>query len=463
MTLRPAIALLLVALLSAAAGAGGVPAPLRRISLNDAIVIALRDNRSLKVAGFGNEAAQDQVGVARGAIIPRLDAEENLSYTNNPVQVFSDLLAQQDFSQKDFALTALNHPGFYSNFQSQAKLSFPLFAGGKLIAAYRAAGFGADAARWQVIQSRQSVEFAVIQSYYGALLAEQQVAVIDRALLAARAHLTQAHNLFGNGMVVNADVLRTKVLVGTLEQERFQAGSQLEIGWAQLAHTLGDEDERFAPLEKPAELAVASPLPSHLDDLVVRAVADRPEVKAADLRVKESQQAVTIARADYLPTIEIAGVYENDSERLVRGGNSEALLVTGRLNLFNGLATQSKLDAAQVDLSRAQVLAEDLRHAVALEVETAYRTLGAARQGLEVARRDTAYAESALKILEDRYGSGLATNIAVLDAQTTREEADMRLVTAQVSVAIDRAGLDLATGIELQPIATHAENLWRRR
>ncbi len=449
--LRPAITLLMVALFSVTARAGDTPAPPKRISLDEAITIALRDNRSLKAAGFGSEAARDQIGVARGAMIPRLDAGENLSYTNNPVQVFSDLLLQQDFSQRDFALDQLNHPGFLSNFQSQVRLSLPLFEGGRLIAAYRAAGFAADAERWQVVQTRQSVEFAVIQSYYSALLAEQRVAVVDRALGAARAHLTQAQDLFSHGMAVNSDVLRTNVLVGTLEQQRFQAESQLNIGWAGLAHTLGDEDQRLAPLEKPAELgALASP-PSQLDPLVVRAVAGRPEIKIADSRVKQAQQAVTIARADYLPTVEIAGVYENDSERLARAGNNGALLVTGRVNLFNGLATQSKVDAAQADLSRARVLADDLRRAVALEVETAYRRLIAAQQGLEVARRDNAYAESALKILEDRYGSGLATNVTVLDAQTAREEADMGMAAAQVSVANDRAALNLAIGVEPEP------------
>ncbi|MGB8414539.1 MAG: TolC family protein [Candidatus Binatus sp.] len=449
--LRPAITLLLVALFSVAARAGDTPASPRRISLDDAIAIALRDNRTLKAAGFGSEAARDQIGVARGAMIPRLDAGENVSYTNNPVQVFSDLLLQQDFSQKDFTLDQLNHPGFLSNFQSQVRLSFPLFEGGRLIAAYRAAGFAADAERWQVVQTRQSVEFAVIQSYYSAVLAEQRVAVVDRALGAARAHLAQAQDLFAHGMVVNSDVLRTNVLAGTFEQQRIEADSQLGIAWASLAHALGDEDERLAPLEKPAELDAAISPPSQLAGLVVCAAAGRPEINIADSRMKQAQQAVTIARADYLPTVEVAGVYENDTERFARAGNNEALLVTGRLNLFNGLATQSKVDAAQADLSRARVLADDLRHSVALEVETAYRRLVAAQQGLGVARRDNAYAESALKILEDRYGSGLATNVTVLDAQTAREQADMGLVGAQVSVAIDRAALNLAIGVEPEP------------
>ncbi len=449
--LRGMIAIVLGAMLCAAAHAADNSfTPVHRLSLNEAIAIALRKNRVLEAAGLASAAGQAEVGVARGAMLPRLDAGENISYTNNPVQVFSDLLLQQEFSQADFALDQLNHPGFLSDFQSQVRLSFPLFAGGRLLAAYRAAGFAAGAERWRTTETRQQVEFAVIEAYYTAVLAEQRVAVVERALAAARAHLKQAKDLFGHGLVVNSDVLRTRVLVGSFEQQRIEAQSELRIAWASLAHTLGDEDQQLAPLRNPAELETAAPAAGSLDPLVRQALAQRPEIKVADSRVKEAAQAVTIARADYLPTIEVAGVYENDSERLIRAGNNGALLVTGRLNLFNGLATRSKIDAAQSNLGRARVLAEDLRHAVALEVESAWRRLAAAAEALEVAKRDTAYAASALKILEDRYASGLATNVAVLDAQTTREEADMRLVKARVGVAVDRAALNLAVGVEPQ-------------
>lgn len=453
--LRSSIALIVFALFSVAAQAGDGSASPRRISLADAIAIALHDNRTLKAATFGTAAAQAEIGVARGAMIPRLDADENFSYTNNPVQVFSDLLLQQDFSQSDFALDRLNHPGFTSNFGTQVRLSFPLFAGGRLIAAYRAAGFAADAARWEAIRARQGVEFGVVRAYYTAALAEQRVSVVDRALAAARAHLKRTRDLFGQGMVVNSDVLRTNVLVGTLEQERIQAESEMSIGRASLAHELGDEDQRLAPLEQPVDLTGPAATSGPLDALAARAVADRPEIKIADSRVSQARQAVAVARADYMPTVEIAGVYENDSEGLVRAGNNGALLMTGRLNLFNGLATRSKVDAAQAQLGRARTLADDLRHSVALEVETAYRTLTAARLGLEVANRDVAYAERALKILEDRYGSGLATNVAVLDAQTAREQTDMRLLAARIGVAVDGAALDLATGADPQAASGH--------
>jgi hypothetical protein len=99
---RLTLALLLVALCSGVVHAGDVSAQPARISLHEAIAIALRDNRALKAAGYGREAALDEVGAARGALLPRLDALENFSYTDNPLMVFSDLLVQQDFSQSDF-------------------------------------------------------------------------------------------------------------------------------------------------------------------------------------------------------------------------------------------------------------------------------------------------------------------------------------------------------------------------
>ena len=423
-----------------------------RISLGQAIAIALRDSRPLKAAAYGRQAAAEEAGVARGALLPRLDVLENFSYTDNPVMVFSGLLLQQDFSQSDFALNSLNHPGYLSNFQTQTRLSFPLFAGGRLMAAYRDAGLAADAERWREIQTRQHVEFAVIQAYYAAVLAEQRLAVVERALSAARAHLDRTEDLFERGMAVNADVLRTKVMAGDFEQQQFQAQSGLSIAWSTLAHILGDEDRRLAPLEDstPADVGEAA---GTLHALVEKALARRPEIRIANNSVRRAQEALTIARADYLPTLEIAGVYENDSEHLARAGNNAALLLSGRMNLFNGFATRSKVNAAQAQLSRAQVLAHDLRQSIALEVETALRNLSAARRGLEVARRDIAYAQRALAILEDRYGSGLATNVAVLDAQTTRAQADMRLVGARVEVSIDAAALDLATGAEPQAAA----------
>jgi outer membrane protein len=444
---RVKLALSLLAVFALVKGAGAAQPMRRRISLPEAIAIAMRHNRTLRAADLQGDAAQAQVGVARGAMLPRLDAIENYSETNNPVLVFSNLLAQQEFSQNDFALSRLNHPATLSNFQSQVRLSFPVFAGGRLLAGFRAARFGAQAEKWRAARARDETAFTVINAYYTAVLAEQRQRVIERALDAARSHLTQAGNLFSYGKAVKADVLRTEVAVGTLEEQQSDAESQVKIAWAALAHALGDEDESLAPIWNPGAPGAAAPLGAEpLDKLIADAAAQRLEIKIAAAQVKQADAAVTIARADYLPSVNLATTYENDSEQLTRGGNNFAVFAYAEVNLFNGLATKSKVDAAQAERARAKDLADDLKHAIALEVESAYRTLQAAEKNVAVADSNNRYAAEALRILADRYGAGLATNVDVLEAQAARQQADMGEVHAQVAVFVARAALDLSIG-----------------
>ncbi|MBE3604376.1 TolC family protein [bacterium] len=441
--MRLRIGPLVVAAIAMTAGAAH-GAALRRIPLQEAVTIALRRNRGLAAARFDRAAAEAETDVARGAMIPHLDAGENYSATDNPVQVFSDLLLQQDFAASDFALNSLNHPGFFSNFQSDVTLSFPVFAGGRLLAAWRAAGLNAEAARWQEAEARQRVEFDAIRAYYAAVLAERRVAVVDRALAAARAHLAVAQDRYHHGLAVNSDVLRASR--GRVDQQRIEAASGVAITRDEFGHVLGAEDQGFAPLENPPELAAAAGVAEPLEALIARAVAARPELHAARTRIAEARQQITIARADYMPTITVASVYENDSKTLMRAGNNAGVFVNARLNLFNGLASRARVDAAAARLNRIEALARDLDEAVRLQVSTAWRRLEAAREGLVVARRDVGYARDALRILDDRYGAGLAPNVAVLDAETAREQADMRLVGSEINVAVDRAAVNLATG-----------------
>jgi outer membrane protein len=419
----------------------------QRVSLAKALEIAAQHNRAVKAANLRREAVSQATGEARGAMLPRLDATENFSNTNNPPAVFSNLLSQQDFTKNNFDVDKLNSPSPLSNFQTQIRLTQQIFAGGKLLAAFEAAKDSSEAERWRALRQGQEVAFAVIGAYYTAILAGKQLEVIDRALDSARAHREQASDLFSRGMVVKSDLLRSGVAVGTWEQERIQGENRLHISWASLAHMLGIEDQPVAPLENPEELdAARRRVATSMADVISIALGRRPELHVADAEVGRACQQVRIAEADYLPSVSVGAAYENDSEHFSRAGNSYSVFVAGQLNLFNGLATRSKTESARAELMRAEVLKEDLKHAIALEVETAYRGLSAALDRLKVAERDTAYAAEALAIIKDRYSSGLATNLEVLDAETSNAQAQTRSIEARVGVQIAAAALALASG-----------------
>lgn len=442
-----AAAIVAAVVFAPAKGRGADPAP-QRISFGQAMAIAMRQSRVIKSAEFSSEEASDRAVAARGAMLPKIDALENFSYTNNPTQVFSNLLNEQEFTAGNFAVDQLNYPGAKSNFSTVFRFSQPLFAGGRLLARFEQADLGASAARWQSVRVRQQVAFAVVRAYYGAVLAEQRVGVVERALASARAHLAQARNLFAHGMAVKADVLRSHVQVGTFEQEDIAARGAMMVSRAVLAHVLGDEDRPLAPEAAPPGLALAAtaPMPP-MEAMISTAVSRRPEVRITLSEVNAARRGVTIAEAEYLPEIDLAAQYQNDSQHLTRAGNSYAVFVSGRLNLFNGMATRAKVDKARAALERAKTQRQETLREIALEVQTAWRGLRVAREAVTVARRDNDYAAAALKILDDRYGAGLATNVEVLQAQASRKDADMRLAAARVAVLVSRAALNLAAGI----------------
>src|SRR6185503_5824404 len=81
----------------------------------------------------------------RAGYWPRVDVVESWQRSNQPVFVFSSLLAQRQFTAADFALNALNHPDAVDNFRSAVVIEQSLFDGATR-ASVAAAGIGRDLA-----------------------------------------------------------------------------------------------------------------------------------------------------------------------------------------------------------------------------------------------------------------------------------------------------------------------------
>jgi outer membrane protein TolC len=99
------------------------------LTLSEAIELALKSNRQLQAAQQYTDAAKGAAGQAKGAFFPRLDMIEGFNYTDKPTLVFSNLLDQSSFKQKNFAIGSLNNPTPLTNLASQIRLEQPLYAG----------------------------------------------------------------------------------------------------------------------------------------------------------------------------------------------------------------------------------------------------------------------------------------------------------------------------------------------
>lgn len=237
-------------------------------------------------------------------------------------------------------------------------------------------------------------------------------------------------------------VAQTRARLPALEATTLQALNSLAVLTGQAPGTLRGLLDSPAPLPRTdTRLAVGLP---------AETLRQRPDVRAAEQRVRAALARHTQAQAEHAPTFRLGGTLGLSALTaggLLAGGPvATTLLGSMALPLFSGGGT-----AAQVEVRDAAV--EQARHAyigvlwgALRDVENALvtvRTSGDMQESLSLAATTAA---SAADTALQRYASGLVDFQVVLDTQQSRLSAEDSLVSAQAQQAAGLVQLYKAVG-----------------
>jgi len=435
------LALFLLAAGSAAAWASSAPV----LTLERAIEIAEEYNRGLRGADARLGAAEAGIAEARSHRLPRIDLEGGFLRTDNPVFVFGNLLTQENFQAENFDLQRLNRPAPLDNWKARLTIEQPLWTGGFLSASEQAARLHRDALAAGRERTRQEVIRQVAEDYASAVLARHRLAVASDALATAQAHVRLIGDLREGGLVVESDLLQARVRESEVHEMVIRAESSVEISRAALNLALGRDLSTSVVL--PEDLDLRPDPASDLDALIARARHQRPDLRAARLRLAAAESQIGMAKSGKRPRLGLHGSYETNSEDFFgNDGDNWSLAVGLELPLFDGFGTRARVQRARERAREASELAELSSQTLALEVYQGFHQLRAARQRLEQTTQGAELARRSLVMVEDRYKEGLITLPEFLEAETALTAARLRQVTARRDVLLAGIGLDLATG-----------------
>lgn len=421
-----------------------IPTP-QRLTLSEAVAMALREQPVLRAAGEAIEAARARVDAARAGFFPRVDFSEGFARSNDQVFAFGTKLRQGRFGSADFAIDRLNRPDPTSNFQTRLSLSQSLFAGGRTLRATEQADLGARAAVVARGRTVQEVAFGVARAYYGVQEAQERLSVLEAAIRAARGNRDLIRDRFEVGLVVEADLLAAEVRLAALEQEAIAVRYALEVAQATLNDAMG------LPLETAFELAdplVERPPRFGLEgDLERLALEQRPDYRETALREESTRKAVQSARGAFLPSVDLQAAYElNHFNPTANGQDNWSVGVVLSFNLFRGGADRARLVEASAEVERVRALRVRQASAIRLEVQRATREVRAAREQVAVGARAVGQAEERLRISRDRYEGGLSTIVDLLAAESALMEARGNRAAALIRHNVSLAALELALG-----------------
>jgi outer membrane protein TolC len=309
----------------------------------------------------------------------------------------------------------------------------------------RAASHNVEAARYSYKSARDLVVLVSASLYLQALAASSRAETARAQVDTAQALYNQAVDLKQGGLIAGIDVLRAQVEFNTEQQRATATANDFEKAKLQLARVIG------LPVGQAFNLSDQipyTPVPEMtLDTALERAYKTRPDYQAAIERVHAAEASRAAALATALPSVHVTadfgdlGLSPSDA----RG----TYTLTGALNvpIFQGGRTRGKLLEADADLRTRRAEAEDLKAAVYYDVRTAFLDLQASGQQLDVASKTRDLAAAQLTAARDRFASGVASNIEVVQAQAAVALANEQYIGGLYSYNVAKASLARALGV----------------
>ena len=423
--------LLLALALGVARGASD-PAPVK-LTLRDAVGIALKQNPQVQIANLSIAASQQDQKIARSGLLPQFDFKGSESVLR------SNLAAA--FGQKipEFP----GHVGPFWLVQGGPAGSMPLFD----LTAWRrwqASKETVTAAREQDRTVREENVQLVVSQYLGSLRAAADVKAAQSRVELAKALFDQAADLQKNGAGTGIDTLRAHVQYQNERQRLIEADTVLKTslyGLVQLLNidphqsiALADESEFFHTPEYAAEASME------------RAFAERPEMKAlvSEIRAAELQKKETAA--ERLPKLSLSGFWSLQGVSPTTAIPVYEYGVNLDVPLYTGGRIKAENANADIALKKLAQQRTDLRNRIALEVKTALAELDSAKSEVEVANQGVDLAREEVTQARDRFEAGVANNIEVITAQDELARANDNQIAALYRYNQARADLARATG-----------------
>ncbi|WP_341328081.1 TolC family protein [Methylotuvimicrobium sp. KM2] len=415
-------------------------------TLEDAISLALQNNPDLQIAHERIGQAQAQLGEAFAAFYPQAQIRMSYEHTDNPSRAFGMIISQRRLNLD--GSTNFNQPGGTDNYRPEVVATYSLFRGGQDYQAAKAAELGVEAAELQESAVRNQLIEAVTSTYYGLLASAEAHKVALNSIKAVDSELRQSKNQYEAGALLKSDVLSLEVQLAETQDAEIQAANAIELTRTGLKTLLGlNADEAFEFEQASAALQIPENHES-FDDLLNRAIKERPEIAAAYKRVEIAERKLSAAKGAHLPRANAYVSYGSDSKNIDFSTNRDNVTagVMVEMDLFSGFGTSEAVKKAEHQLNEAQKAHTQTKLAIENEVKTAHLKFREALARLNVTRAAIASAEEALRLVNQQRQAGAATVTRYIEAEVARDKAHSRDIAARFDALRAEAELKKALG-----------------
>lgn len=439
----------------------------RMLSFDEALDMTMTDNPSIEASHYEELAARRERQAAIGLRMPVISVGGSYAYLGKDIaldldfnhlksdvqgglgqllpsldpalqQAVGGLLGPLMGQSWEYSYTLQNRSlGFVGG-----SVSLPLFLGGKINVANKAAKINEQSVRQQSAQIRNALVSELVERYFGYALALQVVDVRQQVVDGVRRHLDDAVALENNGMISSSERLYVEFKVAEAERELLNARMEAETIKTALENTLGSS----ADCRPATSLFVIEKIE---DAEYYRQLAEQynPLLQQVSLKAQLAKQNVKLQRAEFFPQVVAVGggtFYNYQVSRLLPRW---AVGVGVNFKIFDGLNREYKYSAARQTARRVEVLRDKAGNDIGVLVESLYAKMMNYRNQISSIEVSMKFAEDYLRMKDAAFRAGMSPSTELVDAELNLAKVRIERMQAAYNYDVALARLLEAAGV----------------
>jgi outer membrane protein TolC len=439
--------LVLMLLASASAWAADPATPTKVLTLEQAVALALENNRSIKNAELEVSKQEDSFAIARTRRLPKFDAT-----------VFGSMLLSKvdfTFNKGDFGTFPSGEPNPSSDVKITTPRKFNTFA---LFSAdqplsqlfrinlnIKAAKISSQLAGEDLRAKRQSVASDVKSAYFAVLQTQSSLEALERSI-----------KLYHELDRVTGDYVLQQVALKSQGMEVKARLAKAEYDALKLRNSIRSQKERLNQLlgQSLDTDFVVSPMPAlttfdlDLSAAQSRAREQRPELRQALLKRKQAELDRRSKKAEFIPDISLSYRYMSPFNLDPLPKNISAAGLYMSWEPFDWGRKKRELTTKRKIEQQAANAIEEAETQVLVEVNARFRKLEETRVALQVSRLNQETEREKLRVESNRYSERAALLNEVLQTESDLAQADHQYRDALVGFWTAKADFEKAIGEE---------------
>ena len=417
----------------------------RKISLNEAVDLSIKNSKQLKI----NRAKVEQASVAvKEAIQKRLpDASVSGSYIRltNPTIGLKTKSNNSSGGNSGGSTPKVNQAAY-----GILNASLPLYAGGRIRYGIESSKYLAQAEELDAENNKEEVIANTTEAYVNLYKAGAAVILFESNLTEAQQRVKSFTSLEKNGLLARNDLLKAQLQASNVELSLLDAKNNWELANVNMDLMLGLPESTI--ISPDSAIINQNFSVKALDDYVQSAIKNRKDIEALGLRKQASDLGVKAIKAEQYPSIALTGGYiAADVPKVLTITNAANIGVGVSYNIGSLWKNKAKVEEAEAKSRELEATKELMNNGIRLQVNKAYLNWFSSQKKIDVYAKAIEQADENYRIVKNKYNNGLATVTDLVDADVAQLQAHLNYSFAKADAVVVYNQLLLAAGMLSQP------------